>query len=211
MSSDFLICTLAALAVGYLAGSLPFGYWVARAHGIDIFKAGSGNPGATNVKRVVGRRAGNLVFLLDFLKGFAATGWPLLAAAVAIQTEMAVAGLVGAITGHSFSCFTRFRGGKGVATSIGGLLALMPAVTAVALGVWAAVFFLTRYVSLASVCFAVSLPAASIFLGNPGVLRWFSAALAAFIILRHQSNIRRLIAGTEPRFERKNAAVPPGR
>ena len=124
-----LTSLLIAGVVGYLLGAIPFGYLVARAKGVNIFEVGSKNPGATNVRRVLGRGPGNLVLFLDALKGAAAAGWPL-AWAMGVSrahaaeplylridpTPFMVAGLVGAILGHSFSCFTRFKGGKGVAT-----------------------------------------------------------------------------------------------
>src|SRR5690606_11880011 len=121
MSNFWIFLTATA---GYLLGSLPFGYLVAKAHGVDIFKAGSGNPGATNVKRVLGAKAGHTVLALDALKGAVATAWPLF-----LETPhewvLALIGIVAAVIGHSFSIFTRFRGGKGVATAAGGLVVLM--------------------------------------------------------------------------------------
>ena len=196
-----------ALLAGYLLGSLPFGVWVARAHGVDIFKVGSGNPGATNVKRSIGKKAGNLVFLLDFLKGVFATLWPILPWGIfggPDQIErMAVAGMVGAIVGHSYSCCIGFRGGKGVATSIGGLLALCWPVALIGVAVWVVVFYTTRYVSLGSILLAVSLPISSALLGNTQFLTLFFGLLAVFIILRHRTNISRLFAGTEGKFVKK--------
>ncbi len=203
---------LIALLAGYLLGSLPFGVWVARAHGVDIFTVGSGNPGATNVKRSVGKKAGNLVFLLDFLKGVLATIWPLTLAWVAgpgggggaEQIErMAVAGMVGAIVGHSYSCFIGFRGGKGVATSIGGLLALCWPVALLGVAVWVVVFYTTRYVSLASILLAASLPVSALLLHRTQFLTLFFGLLGVFIILRHRENIARLFAGKEGKFVKK--------
>ena len=113
----------AAAIIGYVLGSLPFGYLVARTHGVDIFKVGSGNPGATNVKRSLGAKAGNTVLVLDVLKGAAATAWPLLPMVAAPRPMvLALIGVVMAVVGHSFSIFTKFRGGKGVATAAGGLV-----------------------------------------------------------------------------------------
>ena len=204
-----IIPIVTALLVGYILGALPFGVWVARAHGVDIFKVGSGNPGATNVKRSIGKKAGNLVFLLDFLKGVIATRWPLLPvigyASGDLAMRMAVAGMVGAIVGHSFSCFIGFRGGKGVATSIGGLLALDPAVALIGVAVWVVVFYSTRYVSLASILLAASLPVSAWLLGRSSFLTLFFCILGAFIIVRHRTNIQRLIAGTESKFARKKS------
>jgi glycerol-3-phosphate acyltransferase PlsY len=196
-----------ALLVGYLIGSLPFGYWVARAHGVDILKVGSGNPGATNVKRVVGRTAGNLVFALDFLKGAAAVSWVHLLPETAGRAFvlLSILGLIGAILGHSFSLFLRFRGGKGVATTVGGMVTLMPVSTLIAILVWVILFFLTRYVSLASIGLSVALPVSRYLLAGPDALFIFAAVLAVFIVYRHRGNIRRLLNGTESRFERRRA------
>ena len=116
---------------------------------------------------------------------------------------MAVAGMVGAIIGHSFSCFIGFRGGKGVATSIGGLLALNWQVALIGVAVWVVVFYTTRYVSLGSILLAASLPVSAWALGNTTFLTVFFGILGAFIILRHRTNIQRLLAGTESKFAKK--------
>jgi glycerol-3-phosphate acyltransferase PlsY len=195
---------LSALLAGYLIGSLPFGYWVARAHGVDIMKVGSGNPGATNVKRAVGGAAGNAVFLLDFLKGVVAVSWIWLLPANEVNpVHLSLLGLVGAILGHSFSIFLGFRGGKGVATTIGGMVTLMPISALIAMGVWLILFFLTRYVSLASIGMAVALPVSHLILAGADILSGFATLVAVFIVVRHKSNIRRLIEGREHRFERR--------
>lgn len=198
-----IIIFLAAL-IGYFVGAIPFGYLVAKAHGVDILKEGSGNPGATNVKRMVGKRAGNFVFLLDFLKGAVATGWPLLLTFDGdARLIPAIAGLCAAILGHSFSIFLKGRGGKGVATTMGGLIVLMPVAVVIGLLVWTAAFFTSRYVSFASIAFAVSLPISSYLLAGPALLTCVSLALAVLIIIRHRSNIQRLLNGTENRFVRQ--------
>ena len=180
---------LLLIALGaFLLGSIPTGYLVARAKGVDIRKHGSGNIGATNVFRTLGKPLGIFVFLVDALKGFAA---------------------VAAIAGHNYTPWLGFKGGKGIATSVGVLLALMPwAVLAIAV-VWVLVFKISRYVSLASICAAAALPAAVGMLwfsgcGGNGPLLAFSLAISALAIWRHRTNIQRLRAGTEPRFERKN-------
>jgi len=212
---------LAAVLVGYALGSLPFGYWVARAYGVNIFELGSRNPGATNVRRVLGARAGNVVFVLDALKGAIAAGWPLyfiwragpaeladpvaLAAAHDLARVCGAAGLIGAMLGHSFSFFTRFRGGKGVATVAGGFLVLMPAVTLICAALWTAVFYATRYVSLASILAAVALPFVAVWWGMGQAVVAVAAVLSAFIIFRHRANIARLLRGTELRFGRQAA------
>lgn len=203
--------SLTAAFIGYLFGSLPFGYLVARAYGVDIFKAGSGNPGATNVKRVLGekfgakgRRAGNLVFVLDAVKGAAAAAWlalPLLHAPDA--RLLGLIGVIAAVLGHSFSVFTKFKGGKGVATAAGGLVVLIPVSCLIGALVWLATFALTRYVSLGSVLAAVAVPAVSWLRGNPLPFSLVATALGLFVIVRHRENIKRLIAGTESKFARK--------
>jgi len=185
--------------IGYLLGSLPFGWIVARTRGVDIFEVGSRSPGATNVRRNLGARAGNLVFVLDALKGAAASGWPLLVLNPEHRAAYCVTGLLAAMLGHSFSCFTHFRGGKSVATGAGGFLVLMPQVTLVAAVVWALLFFSTRYVSLASIAAAVTIPVAAHFSREPAILTIAAAAVAVFVIVRHRTNIGRLINGTEHR------------
>jgi len=213
--------------IGYFLGALPFGYLVAKRHGVDIFAVGSGNPGATNVRRVLGSRAGNLVFALDALKGALAAALPLLmtmatshlirppdglpAEELAVfQAESleharldSILALVGALLGHSFSAFTRFRGGKGVATAAGGLIVLMPVACVIGAVVWLVTFFTTRYVSLGSILAAVAVPVASWLLHPSLALRIVATVVGAFVILRHRKNIQRLLNGTENRFTRK--------
>lgn len=205
--------------LGYLLGSVNFAVLVAKKHGVDILKEGSGNPGATNVKRVLGKGPGNLVFALDALKGFVGAGLPHLLlrvdeapAAADIHFTVCVAGFVGTLLGHCFSCFLKFKGGKGVASTIGGLLVLLPVPILIGAVLWALVFLLSRYVSLASLALGVSLPlscwllplafpAARLGLGQPQF--WFSAAIAAFNLWTHRANIGRLLTGTENRFTKQ--------
>ena len=206
--------------LGYLIGSVNFAVLVAKKHGIDILKEGSGNPGATNVKRVLGKGPGNLVFALDALKGFVGAGLPTLVGYV-IATQgidfvilgdafiHGVAGFVGTLLGHCFSCFLKFKGGKGVASTIGGLLVLLPVPILIGAAVWGLVFTLSRYVSLASIALGVSLPLSCWLLPLCTALKfgqsefWFAAAIAAFNVWTHRSNIGRLLAGTESRFVKK--------
>jgi acyl phosphate:glycerol-3-phosphate acyltransferase len=196
---------LSSAFIGYLLGSLPFGYLVARAHGVDIFKVGSGNPGATNVKRVLGSKAGNTVFALDALKGAVAAGWPLLPfLAMSEASIMGLVGVIAAVLGHSFSMFTKFKGGKGVATAAGGLVILIPVASLIGGVVWMLTFFLTRYVSLGSVLAAFAVPAASWLLRNPLPLNLVATALGLFVIIRHRENIKRLLKGTESKFVKKS-------
>jgi len=208
--------SFAAAFIGYLLGSLPFGYVVARAHGVDIFKEGSGNPGATNVKRVLGEKfgrkgknAGNLVFVLDAVKGALAASWLMFTPLA--YTEARLLGLIGviaAVLGHSFSVFTKFKGGKGVATAAGGLVVLIPLSCLIGAALWVLTFAITRYVSLGSVLAAVAVPAVSWLRGNPLPFSIVATALGAFVIFRHRANIKRLLAGTEPKFAKKPAAQP---
>ncbi len=200
--------------LGYLIGSVNFAVLVAKKHGVDILKSGSGNPGATNVKRVLGKGPGNLVFVLDTLKGFVGTGLPLLLLRIdpdqlAINDlffVVCVAGFVGTLLGHCFSVFLKFKGGKGVASTIGGLLVLLPVPILVGAAIWGLVFLLSRYVSLASVALGVSLPLSCWLLPlftkltfSPAEF-WFAGAIAAFNVWTHRSNIGRLLTGTENRF-----------
>ena len=199
--------------LGYLIGSVNFAVLVAKKHGIDILQAGSGNPGATNVKRVLGKGPGNLVFALDALKGFVGAGLPYLflridetGPAADIHFTICVAGFVGTLLGHCFSCFLKFRGGKGVASTIGGLLVLLPVPILIGAALWGLVFLLSRYVSLASIALGVSLPLSCWLLPLCTSLKfgpaefWFAAAIAAFNVWTHRSNIGRLLNGTENRF-----------
>ena len=206
--------------LGYLLGSVNFAVLVAKKHGIDILKEGSGNPGATNVKRVLGKGPGNLVFALDALKGFVGAGLPTLVgyviAALSIPLVIdggafihGIAGLVGTLLGHCFSCFLKFKGGKGVASTIGGLLVLLPVPILIGAILWGLVFLLSRYVSLASIILGVSLPISCWVLPlftkltfSPAEF-WFAGAIAAFNVWTHRSNIGRLLAGTENRFVKK--------
>jgi len=199
--------------LGYLIGSVNFAVLVAKKHGVDILKEGSGNPGATNVKRVLGKGPGNLVFVLDALKGFVGAGLPHLflkfgpevpaPEALNVLFLACVAGFVGTLLGHCFSCFLKFKGGKGVASTIGGLLVLLPVPILIGATLWGLVFLASRYVSLASIALGVSLPVSCFFLKYGQSQFWFAAAIAAFNIWTHRSNIGRLLSGTESRFIKK--------
>lgn len=206
--------TLAAVLIGsYLLGSIPFGYLAGRIVGIDIRTAGSGNVGATNVVRVLGKKYGYPVFALDVLKGFGAVMMSKLIAPgqPSEWNSPEILGILAAMSsvfGHLYPPWLKFKGGKGVATSAGALLALTPAATLIGVAIWIIVFGLTRYVSLASIVAAVILPI--VILGikshdqnNAKPLVYASACVAAVVIWRHRSNLSRLMRGTEPRFTRK--------
>ncbi|WP_269537415.1 glycerol-3-phosphate 1-O-acyltransferase PlsY [Cerasicoccus fimbriatus] len=198
-----ILAAIGALLVGYFLGSISFAVIIGKKHGVDILKEGSGNPGATNVKRVLGKKAGNACFALDALKGFAATLIPQFFVTDENTLAFAIIGLVGAILGHSFSVFIGFKGGKGVAVTMGGLLALAPLVLLCGLLIWVATFYTSRYVSLASIAFGISLPLLALMAGSDWLLIGFFAVLAVLIVVRHKSNIQRLLAGTENRFTKK--------
>lgn len=184
------------LILGYLLGSIPFGFLIAKAHGVCIFEVGSGNPGATNVLRTIGKKAGYTVFFLDALKG-------MLAVALGNYMQYPYVALLAALMGHSFSCWIHFKGGKGVATLIGGLLLLMPLPLISGLVVWFVVFKLLRYVSLASICFVMSLlPFCCLYYGiepsRKHALPLF--ILTLLVIIRHRSNLIHLWQGKENKF-----------
>ena len=218
MDPTFLII----IALGYLLGSIPFGLLIGKARGIDIRTAGSGNIGSTNVARLLGRKWGYLCFALDVAKGLA----PVLYAALTLRRAFdvdpgATLPLSGqliwltvaaaCILGHMFSLYLRFHGGKAVATSLGVLLGIWPYFTLTALvvlAVWVAVWGFFRYVSLASIIAALAFPAIFVIL-IARIDAWlfhqlwplftFSALMALLVILRHRTNIARLLQGTENR------------
>ncbi len=188
-----------AVLGGYLLGSLPFGYWLPRLfRGEDIRTQGSGNVGASNVFRVYGRQLGAAVALLDLAKGFAG-------ALLGIWAGGALVGVLAgaaAMLGHARPVFLRFqRGGKMVATGGGAALALAPLAALCCLGVWLAVFLLTRYASLASIATALALVVFVWLFGYPWPVLVFAVVSAAAVVALHRHNIRRLLAGTEHRFE----------
>ena len=194
-----VVSILIVAIIGYLLGAISFAVIIARSKGVDIFKEGSGNPGATNVKRILGKKWGNAVFVLDALKGFTAAGLPLFV--VYHDDRLAVIGLIAAILGHSFSLFLKFRGGKGVATTIGGLLALMCPALLIGLVVWLIIFYTKKVVALASIFFAVSLPLSAYFIyGTEDPRFYLGVVLAIFIVGRHRSNIIRMFSGKENKF-----------
>ena len=197
----------------YLLGSLPIGYIVGKIAGVDIRKSGSGNIGATNVLRVLGKKYGYTVFFLDALKGFAVVrvSLALVSTTPAAQPYANLFALLGAVVcviGHSFPVWLNFRGGKGVATSAGVIIGLMPLAAIIVFPIWFIVFEICRYVSVASICAAISLPITiALFLRfkvmDSVVLLYFSIALAVVVVWRHRSNFSRLLNGTEQRFTRK--------
>jgi glycerol-3-phosphate acyltransferase PlsY len=204
-----LACIL-IIVTAYFLGSIPTGYLAARAKGIDIRTVGSGNIGATNAMRVLGKPAGIAVLLFDALKGYAAVAWlcPWLlkmfnGSEADIDTFRIIAGIA-AVLGHNFTCWLKFKGGKGIATSGGAYVALAPLAVVIALAAFILAVLLTRYVSIGSIAAAIALPATVWCLPehNP-FLGIVTTALGAMAIYKHRSNIKRLMAGTESRIGKK--------
>jgi len=194
----------------YLLGSIPAGFLVAKAKGIDIRSVGSGNIGATNAMRVLGKPAGIFVLVMDALKGFASVAWlPILilkisgVSTIDLETLKILAGIF-AVLGHNYTCWLKFKGGKGVATSAGVFLALAPLAVGIAFTVFILTVLLTRYVSVGSIAAAIALPA-TVWIMSPNnlLLGIVTAALGALAIYKHKSNIQRLVAGTENRLGQK--------
>ena len=199
--------------IAYLLGSIPTGFLAAKARGLDIRTVGSGNIGATNVFRYLGAPAGVFVLLADALKGWLAVAvaanlacdWFCPAAGPAAREWFRLLAALCAILGHNYTCWLHFKGGKGIATSAGALLALVPWALLIILAMWIVVFALSRYVSLASVLAAFVLPFAAWLTGSSTTLVAITAAMAALAIYKHKSNIQRLLHGTENRLGRKNS------
>ena len=211
----------------YLLGSIPFGFLVAKAKGIDIRSVGSGNIGATNAMRVLGKPAGIFVLLMDALKGYAACAWlaphiydwlaphfsglfvPFHGEPVEFQLRFYVLAGVCAVLGHNYTCWLKFKGGKGIATTAGVYLALAPWAVLVALVVFILAVLITKYVSVGSIASAVALPATVWILPPHNLLLGsVTTALGVLAIYKHKSNIQRLMAGTENRLgQRKPAEV----
>lgn len=224
------------ILAAYLVGSIPFGFLIARMRGIDIRKHGSGNIGATNVGRVLGRKWGGICFGLDVLKGLVPTllaGWWLglvrfdggvVQAASTLTLFTWLGAMAAAVIGHMFPVWLGFKGGKGVATGFGALLGVWPVLTFAAVGalvVWLASVKVCRMVGISSVLAALCLPVLV------GVQPWIAAAmgrgehppvwpfllvaciLAAVVVVKHRANIARTLAGTEPKIGRKPPGSPP--
>lgn len=204
---------LLVFSIGYLFGSFPTGYLAGKVCHVDIREHGSGNIGATNALRVLGKPWGYSVFSIDALKGFLAVRISLALVAV-LHVEpgyaefFAVFAAASCVFGHSFPVWLGFEGGKGVATSVGALLGVMPIAAISIFVVWVVMFLATRYVSVASIAGALALPVTVWVLGKMKmnhslVLLYFSIAMSGLVVWRHRSNIVRLLNGTEQRFARK--------
>jgi glycerol-3-phosphate acyltransferase PlsY len=198
----FISCAVAS----YFLGSIPTGFLWAKARGIDIRRVGSGNIGATNVMRALGKGPGAVVLFLDAAKGFLPVFVAPRLFPNANPAALQITCCIFVLTGHIWTCWLRFKGGKGVATSAGALLAFLPLPLLCALGVWGIVFAIGRYVSLASICAAIAMPIATWFLAKDRTLFVFTVILGAVIIYKHKSNIQRLLAGTENRLGQRKEA-----
>jgi glycerol-3-phosphate acyltransferase PlsY len=194
-----------AVLVAYLVGAVPIGWLVARASGVaDIRRHGSGSIGATNVLRTLGRWPAIATLLGDVGKGYLAV--TLAAAASGGEAGVAATAVVAAVAGNCWSVFLGFRGGKGVATGLGALLATAPLATLAALPVFVAVVATTRFVSLGSLLSALCVPLGAWALGYPPAFVAASLVVGAIIAGRHHENIARLLAGTESRLGGRSAA-----
>ena len=220
----YIIVAVAA----YLLGSIPFGFLVAKAKGIDIRSVGSGNIGATNAMRVLGKPAGIFVLLMDVLKGWLACNLGIFictrfisSAAFNSRTELntfdqthlliircAILAGIFAVLGHNYTCWLKFKGGKGIATTAGVYLALAPAALGIALAVFILTILMTRYVSIGSIAAAIALPV-TVWILQPQSLFLciVTTALGALAIYKHKSNIQRLMAGTENRLGKKSSTA----
>ena len=206
-----ILCYVLTALAAYLLGSIPTGFIAGKARGIDIRTVGSGNIGATNALRILGKPVGITVLLIDALKGWLAVR------VVAFWCEKALLppGTTGAdpsaailagmcvVLGHNYTCWLGFKGGKGIATSAGVLAALVPWALLIILSLWFVLCAATRIVSVGSIIAAFALPFASWLTTRDWTLTLVAGALGALAIYKHKANIQRLLAGTEPRFRAK--------
>ena len=206
-----IVCYVVTALLAYLLGSVPTGFLVAQAKGVDIRAVGSGTIGATNVLRTLGKPAGIFVLLVDALKGWVAVvlmtrllllAFGLGADGARMEVCQVIAAL-GAVLGHNYTCWLHFKGGKGIATSAGVLLALVPWALVTIFVIWIVVFALTRYVSLGSLAASAALPFACWVTHESLTKVIVTGVMAALAIYKHKGNIQRLLNGTEPRFGQK--------
>ncbi|MFZ4856942.1 MAG: glycerol-3-phosphate 1-O-acyltransferase PlsY [Desulfuromonadaceae bacterium] len=186
------------IAAAYLIGSIPTGLLLGKAYGIDVRKEGSGNIGATNLYRTVGRNVGIFTLIGDCLKGLLPV---LIVKASTFPSELAAWVGLAAFCGHVFSLFLKFKGGKGVATAMGVFLALAPVAVTIAIALFAVLLFIWRYVSLGSIAAAAVMPLAVYLLGGTRTITVVTFVIVLIVIARHHENISRLLSGTESRFK----------
>jgi glycerol-3-phosphate acyltransferase PlsY len=210
---NVVVCLITAVAA-YLLGSIPTGYLVGMAKGIDVRKVGSGNIGATNAFRILGKGPGIFVLLVDGLKGYVAvalvprlilrffdsnSGW-------GDQVQwLKIIAAISVVLGHNYTCWLKFKGGKGIATSAGVLAALVPIALIVSLSTWIIICLLTRYVSAASIAASLILPPATYVAGYGWLLAAVTGAMCVLAVYKHKGNIVRLMNGTENRLGQKKA------
>lgn len=215
-----MLTLFVVLGLGYLVGSFPTAILAGkllRGWDFDIRREGSGNAGGTNVFRVLGWKPGLVVMLIDVFKGFAATQWVSqwqpFGTAYIDSTVMPILTGLAAVCGHIWTVFADFRGGKGVGTAAGMIIALYPVAAIICLGIFVAVVYFTRYVSLGSMLAALSLPVVLLLMqilfnkDVPDALFQFSLLVGVLIVFTHRKNVRRLIEGTENRFGKPRAAL----
>lgn len=204
-----LLSVTGVIAASYLVGAIPVGLFIGKFNGIDVRRYGSGNIGATNISRVIGRSWGVTCFVLDFCKGL----FPVIVAGFLFRADPVLSDLLplvaagAAIAGHIWPVFLRFKGGKGMSTSLGALLALSPAAVLLAMVGWYIIFSIWRYVSLASMAASALLPLGEVLAGGLLLDRDIDIATVAFlglvclvVLWRHKTNIKRLLEGRENRF-----------
>jgi acyl phosphate:glycerol-3-phosphate acyltransferase len=202
--------------LGYFLGSIPSGFIMAKTRGVDIRAIGSGNIGATNVFRALGTPAGVVVLLVDALKGWLAVAlianlmcdWAYPAASGQAREWFRIVAGLAAVLGHNYTCWLYFKGGKGIATSAGVLVALVPWALLIIFGVWIIVFGLSRYVSLASIAASATLPLATWLTGCSSTLIIITTVMTALAICKHIPNIRRLLQGTENQIGARRKTTP---
>jgi len=187
---------LIVIILSYILGSIPFGYIIAKIKGVDITKLGSGNIGATNVGRFLGKPYFFIVLFLDAIKGFI----PTILFKLLFGLEYGILAGLFAVIGHSYSIFMKFKGGKGVATGLGVSIALIPIETVIGFGIWFFILIVFKVMALASIVSAISIFIIVLFLEKSLLIKVVCGIIAFLIVLRHKSNIERMIKGTEPKF-----------
>ncbi|MFK5922480.1 MAG: glycerol-3-phosphate 1-O-acyltransferase PlsY [Verrucomicrobiota bacterium] len=211
MTGNEALTTAGLILTGYLIGSIPFGFLAGKLRGIDIREHGSGNIGATNVLRTLGKGIGIPVLILDVLKGLLPV---LIAQHFSEQSLIHILTAFATIMGHNYTLWLRFKGGKGIATSAGALIPLIPLPLLIAVAIWLILFFTTRYVSVASIGAALAIPIVTI-VQQATQNEWnvplisFTVLLALLATWKHRSNIRKLCNGTENRFTPKSKKPQP--
>lgn len=197
MEQTYIILTI-LLVTAYLLGSIPTGLLLGKAYGIDVRNEGSGNIGATNLYRTVGRKVGIITLIGDCLKGVIPVA---VVKCSSMPGEYAAWVGLAAFCGHVFSIFLKFKGGKGVATALGVFLALAPLAVGIAVAVFAVLMAVWRYVSLGSIVAAVTMPVAVALLNGSRDLIVVTVLIALIVVIKHHTNIKRLLDGTENRFK----------